>query len=1127
MSLALLEQLKVKRPPNILKPVRVVMRMEDVAIKAKIKKKIDPNFDREKFLQGAVGFQILKKKSSPKHQPGTPSALPQPLPDEPPPTIAPTKAKKRKLKLKLKPKGSGVPGEGAPQDVLAEEDTMPKLSLKRKTVKPIGIIQVGPASMLKIGDSTLETRFAPPTAEAAHKKKEFIRASSYYMNNREIFVNFMSSLFGPYKKELLDEAGKATCDRDDDKPFSAMTHQKIVRDYLNLYTPYRGLLLFHGLGSGKTCSSIAIAEGMKTSKPVIVMTPASLRMNYVEELKKCGDTIYRKNQFWEFIDTTPDNPLVEKLSYVLSLSVEFINKQRGAWLVNMSKPSNFETLDSLQKAGLDGQLNEMIRHKYQFINYNGMRMSHLRALTNNFTTNPYDNAVIIIDEAHNFVSRIVNKIGKKGKSDTLSMKLYNYLLNAKNARIVLLTGTPIINYPNEIGILFNILRGKIKSWSFKLSIDRQTRVSKEFFNDIFKSTILGGNIMDYIEYTPTSTTLTVTRNPFGFVNKTKGGTYEGVRIGERGEIDDENFLKLIAKLLKKNGIKIIPSSTQVKEYKALPDTLDEFKAYFIDDKNEVKNMALFKRRIIGLASYFRSAQESLMPKYNKSEDFHVVEIPMSDFQFGVYEEARVQERKLEMQNAKKRKKQANAGVFEETVSTYRIFSRAFCNYVFPRPDIKRPMPAESLESAINLAVDEDVLDAVSKDDKINNVDGRYEADEVAEDAIAEGAIAEGAVTAQTYEKRIAAALDSLKTEKERYLSPEALETYSPKFLNMLENILEEDHRGLHLIYSQFRTLEGVGIFKLVLEANGFAQFRIKKRGSADAPVENWQLNIAEEDKGKPMFALYTGTESAEEKEIIRNVFNGTWNYLPVSLAKELEAISSNNLYGEIIRVLMITASGAEGISLKNVRFVHITEPYWHPVRMQQVIGRARRICSHQDLPEELRTVKVFLYLMKFTEAQMSSDASIELRLKDKSKVDNLTPLTSDQALYEIATLKEDVTEKLLLAVKEASVDCALHSSAGSKEALTCFSFGSVDASKFSYAPSFEEEESDTVAQHNQVTIKWKAVEVEIQGVKYALNKSSGEVYDLDSYKRGQPVQVGTLKIENQGNGKKAYKFERI
>ena len=114
--------------------------------------------------------------------------------------------------------------------------------------------------------------------------------------------------------------------------------------------------------------------------------------------------------------------------------------------------------------------------------------------------------------------------------------------------------------------------------------------------------------------------------------------------------------------------------------------------------------------------------------------------------------------------------------------------------------------------------------------------------------------------------------------------------------------------------------------------------------------------------GKPKFVLYTGTETPEEKEIIRNIFNGDWEFIPPSLKSELEAISSNNIFGEIIKLIMITASGAEGISLKNVRYVHLTEPYWHPVRLEQVIGRARRICSHKDLPEDLQTVKVFLYL---------------------------------------------------------------------------------------------------------------------------------------------------------------------
>ena len=74
-----------------------------------------------------------------------------------------------------------------------------------------------------------------------------------------------------------------------------MTHQKLVRDYMNLYTPYRGILLFHGLGAGKTCGSIAIAEGgMKNDKKVFVLTPASLKTNYFEELKNCGDPLYKK-----------------------------------------------------------------------------------------------------------------------------------------------------------------------------------------------------------------------------------------------------------------------------------------------------------------------------------------------------------------------------------------------------------------------------------------------------------------------------------------------------------------------------------------------------------------------------------------------------------------------------------------------------------------------------------------------------------------------------------------------------------------------------------------------------------------------------------------------------------------
>ena len=1112
MSATLLAKLKVKKTPKMQESIIVALpaaveqlkdqtkanEKQDVSVKTKIiDKRKTANIDRALLINKLKDTQITQKKDK----------LIEPILE---PTAEPItesvviKPKKLKKKLKLTDKIPTEPKismatvkvdeeEIKEQPKIEEKTIVIKPKLRRTKKPPIGVIQEGSVASLMVGDTTLGTRLGTKPEDIR------IKASSYYMNNREIFINFMTSLFGKYKSEL--EMSKETCDRDDDTPFSPMAHQKIVRDYIALYTPYRGLLLFHGLGSGKTCSSIAIAEGMKTSKPIIVMTPASLQMNYIEELKKCGDDLYKKNQFWEFVSTRDKPELIEPLSNVLTLSVEVIRRQGGAWLMNIKKRPNFQDLDASQKNSLDKQLNEMIRYKYKFYNYNGLRRSRWNTLTENGSKNIFDNSVVIIDEAHNFVSRIVNKLGRP---NTLSGELYESLMNAKNAKIIMLTGTPIINYPNEIAVLFNILRGKIKTLSFKLTINKDRKINKEFFENLFKSTVLGGNIMDYIEYKPTSTTLVVTRNPFGFVNKTEKKTYQGVRIGERGDIEDDDFEKLVIKLLQKQAITV--SNVTINTYKALPDTLQGFQSYFIDDTLNLKNMNLFKRRIMGLSSYFRDMY-SLMPKYDKNENFYKIEIEMSDFQFSVYEEARVQERKVELQNAKKRKKKVE-GVFEDSVSTYRIFSRAFCNFVFPAPDIRRPMPGgkdEDIETAIlDETADEDLLDAATAEERVDNVDGRFEADELKETK-----------NMSNYEERIQEALALLETKKEQYLSPEGLQTYSPKFLNILENVRDEDHKGLHLIYSQFRTLEGVGILKLVFEANGYAQFKITKKS------EKWVIDIADKDQGKPMFALYTGTESPEEKEILRNIFNGTWKYIPISLAEELNKISSNNLYGEIIKVLMITASGAEGISLKNVRYVHITEPYWHPVRLQQVIGRARRICSHQDLPKELQTVDVFLYLMTFSEEQLNSEKSTELRLKDKSKIQANKPLTSDEALYEIATMKENITTQVLKAVKEASIDCALHTKKGDKEGLKCFTFGSVNANKFSYQPSYDQEETDSVSDINKTKITWKAVQIDIEGVAYAAavdsnKKLLGEVFNLESYKRGDPVQVGYLQFTNKG-----------
>jgi hypothetical protein len=370
-----------------------------------------------------------------------------------------------------------------------------------------------------------------------------------------------------------------------------------------------------------------------------------------------------------------------------------------------------------------------------------------------------------------------------------------------------------------------------------------------------------------------------------------------------------------------------------------------------------------------------------------------------------------------------------------------------------------------------------------------------------------------------YKEAIKGAMKYLKIHAREYLSPEGLKTYSPKFLAMLDNIEDPEHPGLHLVYSQFRTMEGIGIFCLVLEANGFAKFRIKRNG-----IDGWEINMSEEDMGKPCYALYTGTEDAEEREILRNIYNGTWDYIPNNIATQLRAKSSNNNLGEIIKVLMITSAGSEGINLKNTRYVHIMEPYWHPVRVEQVIGRARRICSHQGLPKELQTVEVFMYIMTFTQEQLDSDFAIELKLKDVSKNPPYIPQTSDQKLFEISTIKEQLTSQLLKSVKESAIDCATHIKSSTKEGLVCLSFGQPSVNEFSYNPNYSQDENDTVAALNVEKIDWEArpITIKATGKQYMLRMDTKQIYDYDSVIQAKqipgirPILIGKLVKNSKG-----------
>ena len=85
--------------------------------------------------------------------------------------------------------------------------------------------------------------------------------------------------------------------------------QRFCRAYLDHRGPHRGLLLYHGLGSGKSCSAIATAEALRAAKGrhVYVLLPASLRNNYVREVRRCGGRMFAESQDWRLV-TRPSTP---------------------------------------------------------------------------------------------------------------------------------------------------------------------------------------------------------------------------------------------------------------------------------------------------------------------------------------------------------------------------------------------------------------------------------------------------------------------------------------------------------------------------------------------------------------------------------------------------------------------------------------------------------------------------------------------------------------------------------------------------------------------------------------------------------------------------------------------------
>jgi len=220
---------------------------------------------------------------------------------------------------------------------------------------------------------------------------------------------------------------------------------------------------------------------------------------------------------------------------------------------------------------------------------------------------------------------------------------------------------------------------------------------------------------------------------------------------------------------------------------------------------------------------------------------------------------------------------------------------------------------------------------------------------------------------------------------------ENIENYSSKIKALLDQIIES--KGIVLIYSQYIN-GGLVPIALALEELGFKRygeksktlFRDKKN---DLNVYNLKKDESYNGKNqKARYAMITGEKM-----------------LSPDNNEEIRALTHENHEGQNIKVVLISQAGTEGIDLKNVRQVHVMEPWYNLNRIEQIIGRARRNCSHIDLPLDERNFMLFLYTCVLKDPKVESLDSLLYRMAEKKSV------------------KIGVISRIL---KSVSVDCLLN-----------------------------------------------------------------------------------------------------
>ena len=729
--------------------------------------------------------------------------------------------------------------------------------------------------------------------------------------------------------------------------FELLPHQVFVKNFLSFQTPYNSLLLYHGLGTGKTCSSIGVAEEMRnymkqtgiTQRIMIIASP-NVQNNFRLQL-------------------FDDNKLV------LEGGIWNLNTCIGNTLLQEINPTQ---LQNIPKEKVVSQINALINQYYVFMGYGELanfikRKIYIDQSTGLDTKQQkqqeiikiqeiFNNRLVIIDEVHNI--RIMQDNKESKKTATLLMHVCKY---AENMRMLLLSATPMFNNHREIIWITNLLNMVDKRSMIEESdvFDKegnfiQAKTTEDGHKIEGGEELLRRKLTGYISYVRGE-------NPYTFPYRIYPNDFAP---GKMIQYDSYPSMQMNNKPIESKSSKIplymnVFGDYQKKAYDFVLKNLLKKSFSTVNVLGKERNMPTFENMESFGYTHLREPLLSLNIIYPNS-DFDVKSIDTP-------EEEPVEEEPVEEES-----------VEEESVE---------------EEPVEELSPAEK-EFEQTGGADENTYkqdDNIENENIISNMIGKTGLSNV---------VSYKQITSPNELRYNFNYKPEIQSKYGNIFSTENIKKYSGKMHN-ISNIIKNS-KGIIMIYSQYLD-GGVVPMALVLEEMGFTRY-----GSA-----KYTRSLFETAPTTPIDAnTLIKQEDMEDKNAFKPakyvMITGDKSFSPNNLEDLKYVTNSDNKNGENVRVILITKAAAEGLDFKNIRQLHILEPWYNMNRPEQIIGRAVRNLSHCALPFEERNVEIYLHATQST-------------------TDNET---ADLYIYRYAENKAMEIGKITRILKEIAIDCILN-----------------------------------------------------------------------------------------------------